>query len=808
MQEEAEVTCWISETMASHMVNFVVAENVFTGEIREFQFGQDMEPIAAFVSFATTFNMGNNIMVAHNSSGYDSKLLLHHVHHNFKKEEISLLPTGQKILKLEIGARTCVRKTRFFDSMLHLPGSLAGLAGSFCPGVLKKGYFPHKFNLPQNYGYVGPVPPKEEFDIMFSAKSYEDVEKFNEWWQKAWDDEVVWDFKEQMSLYCRNDVHVLAIIMKMFNDAMMDKFGMSPWFNSTGPSFAHEVSLIKTWQATVEDEGLEDLKKDYPASYNDKLQELAYNKHWVIQKPLEYNFTRMALRGGRTENKQMLVEISDEEIANGVHMRYWDVCSMYPYQQLSLKDFPGGVGVLVIYDEKFDACRHKDCRYNPNRKECDHVGTRGDRDLLIEYKLNEQPTVDEILADDDFFGIVCATVVPVKMLHPVLPVFDEKRNKCLFTCERIVKGVFDTPSFKYALKCGYKLEKVWRLDRYHRVKSLWRPLQMDLYCLKMLNSGDEPENFEKFCEEYGEKFGEEFADVIRSTAGKWGYKTALRQVYKILNNCGWGKHAQRPTMNKTEVFSDHDLTKYKDLVKNIHSGAKDYKSSIHFDNHVQMTYHDNEVWMRPNLERFYLPAGVFVPAYGRLQLCMELHKLEKTQVNGRKRVVMMDTDSIIAIYYPEDKYPGVYNIPEGTKVGDWEREGDDSKHGGIRKYVGLGPKTYCYQGVDGVKSKPKSKGVRLGYSTGNIVNFDAYEDIVKKFLLDKKSTYVHVPQTSFGSDWKNGVRTDRFFKKMGVNVAELKGVCDENGYVWPFGYDEADDGVERDYVMTDETLNV
>lgn len=407
---------------------------------------------------------------------------------------------------------------------------------------------------------------------------------------------------------------------------------------------------------------------------------------------------------------------------------------------------------------------------------------------------------------DDFFGIICATVTPSKMLHPVLPVFDEDSKKCLFSCERIVKGVFDSPTFKYALKCGYVLERVHRFDRYKAKDSLWKPLQMKLYAQKMRTSGGEPEDFQGLIDSYSEKFGEDFGAVIEETKGTWGKKKAMRHVFKILNNCGWGKHAQRSILPENQVISQDNYSEWTDLSLNFLHGRKKFKSAVHWDTHIQVNSEKVDKFAKPNLKGAYLPAAVFVPAYGRLQLTMELHKLEKTQVD-RPRVVMMDTDSVVAIYYPEDKYPGVYNVPEGVKVGDWEREDSESAHGGIQTFVGLGPKTYCFKTVDGTESDPKAKGVRLGLATKNLANFRTYEELIKKFLSENgKASSLKIPQNQFVSNSKDGIWTVQYWKKLGVDPGQMKGECDEKGYIWPFGYGDAPEGIELDWDLTDETI--
>lgn len=440
------------------------------------------------------------------------------------------------------------------------------------------------------------------------------------------------------------------------------------------------------------------------------------------------------------------------------------------------------------------------------RLECDCPTKRGDKNVRLVMRVGQQPDMEEIMKED-FFGIICVTMTCPKMLHPVLPVFDETEQKCMFACGRIVKKVFDTPSFKYALKCGYVLERVHRFDRYKAKDSLWKPLQMKLFAQKMRASGDEPEDIQELANSYTEKFGEDFGDIIMNTAGTWGYKKAMRHVFKILNNCGWGKHAQRSLMPETMIISQENPQEWRDLCSNYAQGRKRFKSAINFGTHLQVSSEKNDKFAKPNLKGLYLPAAVFVPAYGRLQLCMELHKLEKTQVDGRKRVVMMDTDSVVAIYYPEDKFPGVYNVPEGVKLGDWEREDSESKFGGMKTFVGLGPKTYCFKTVAGTESDPKAKGVRLGLATSKLANFQTYERLIKQFLqTNRKRCAMHIPQNQFVSSFLDGIWTVKYWKKIGVNPDQMKGICDEVGYIWPFGYRDAPEAVELEMEMSDATI--
>jgi len=74
-------------------------------------------------------NKGRNIVLAHNESGYDNRLIF--------DELLTMLPTDKEITPLLRGTklvRLQVGNTIFGDTMLHLSGSLANLADNFLKG--------------------------------------------------------------------------------------------------------------------------------------------------------------------------------------------------------------------------------------------------------------------------------------------------------------------------------------------------------------------------------------------------------------------------------------------------------------------------------------------------------------------------------------------------------------------------------------------------------------------------------------------------------------------------------------------------
>ena len=116
--------------MQKHEVNFVCCRNVFTDEEFTF-FGNDA--LQNFILFLYTQNHGKNICIAHNASGYDTRLLFSKFAELDQDDEIEINPImrGGKFMQLKVNKHLIFR-----DSLLHVKGSLKSLAKDFCDGLL------------------------------------------------------------------------------------------------------------------------------------------------------------------------------------------------------------------------------------------------------------------------------------------------------------------------------------------------------------------------------------------------------------------------------------------------------------------------------------------------------------------------------------------------------------------------------------------------------------------------------------------------------------------------------------------------
>lgn len=644
--------------------------------------------------------------------------------------------------------------------------------------MMEKGFFPHLFNTLENYDYVGALPDRKYFDLAFSLKDEKDFKEFNEWYD-SWEGRIDWCFMDELQKYCINDVVCLVGVMKKYHDILMAKCKITPWHNTTAPSFVHEY-----YTRTLSSELDLPNPKDDEELYQRLIFDMAKKTHWAVLKETEYWFARKALRGGRTDIRKVYHDISDEDWRRGVHIRYQDICSQYPYQQ-AVHDFPTGTPIIHCWDEREAPCqKHK-------KGGCVCV-TGPFLDPSVDVKMNPPlPTREQLEKDDFWFGIVCASVTPpTNLYHPVLVHFDEELGKCVASCKPIIRGHFTSIEFKKALEMGYVIDELHRFDVYNKKPSLWEETIKTFYIEKMVNSGNLPgeDEQEDLITEYEKRFlmGPDLQKTFLEE--RWGKNPAMKRTFKIMLNSGWGKHCQRPFMGESVVW-DEELQQdaVNEFFQNCISDQYQFQESIPLGHRTMYRYIKNDSTSKVDLHQSYLPAALFVPAYGRLHLWEQLNKLGK-------RVLMNDTDSIIYIYDPELGEEG--NIPEGSIWGDWEREDIDKLHEGIRTFVGLGPKSYALKCGDG-ETLVKVKGISLKRATEDLVNFEVMENLVLDHFTPYTGTdedwvplSVQVPQKNFTYRFGRGITTHLMLKELKFNYETLKGELQPDGCLNPFGYSE------------------
>jgi hypothetical protein len=417
------------------------------------------------------------------------------------------------------------------------------------------------------------------------------------------------------------------------------------------------------------------------------------------------------------------------------------------------------------------------------------------------------------MLEDGADGIVHAKVLcPSNMIHPLL-VEKASSGKSVFKCGEVT-GYWPTNTFKVALKHGYKILEVYRFDKYKMDYSLWQSHLIPLFIEKQRNSWkykghhNEDEKFQELLQMY-KTIGDETGDtdlnddfermLIKSkNTQEWGNNPAAKQTAKTAMNSAWGKHAENPDKESTSSFTcKEDYIDYIEIMHDVRNGDLNLKDVVLMNNELKVRTTSNCVGAR-SFGQTYLPAAVFCTAYGQLQLWKEMHKIETG--SDYKRVLMCDTDSIV---YIADTNPerGLYNVPEGKRLGEWEIEeiSQEATFAGPRpdtdsnivEFYSIAPKTYGVLTEKGY-SVIKNKGMSIKATHRYDVNFNVCRDFAKDVIKDGyenegRDAGIEISQWSFRID-ELGIRTEEFVKWWKFDKSGLKGVLGRDYFIYPFGY--------------------
>ncbi|XP_062828202.1 uncharacterized protein LOC134292300 [Anolis carolinensis] len=136
--------------------------------------------------------------IAHNSKGYDCYFILRQLVK--EKLDVEIIAQGGKLICVTVVGLSI----KFIDSLSHLPMALSKL-----PKALgfedAKGYFPHYFNKPENWDYVGPMPQPECYGVEYMMPA--EKAAFTAWY--AENQSKTFDMQKELAFYCQKDVEIL-----------------------------------------------------------------------------------------------------------------------------------------------------------------------------------------------------------------------------------------------------------------------------------------------------------------------------------------------------------------------------------------------------------------------------------------------------------------------------------------------------------------------------------------------------------------------------------------------------------------------
>lgn len=746
-------------TKLAQVPNYICVVNIFDeDEVYEF------DTMEEFVRFAMSHNKGLNYFYAHNAAGYDNRLLFETIA-TMTIETPKPIMAGQKFIMLSIG------KTMFYDSMRHISRGLEDLGVAFGLDV-GKGHYPH---LLQDPNYVGVLPGIENWSTKFIRTGKKRADLLT-WYAEASlkFSDGSYDAMAHRREYGKNDTIMLAQILKIYHDDTMTILKNYPHLQVSPLFFPTVAGAHHKYQIFHLNIGV-DLKK-MPA---DQMIEYSANT-WCRLSPEEYYYARQAFRGGMTGITKYIHE-------GPAH--YVDIQSSYPSVQMDVNNlYPVGAPVIEIHDDREYPCgycvgKEKPCYCTYNRKVEQRAEFRNNKLTIIKvecYNLEKYCR--------EFDGIITVDLIcPDDLYHPLITKFDAKKKKVIGSLEPIIRETIPSVILKRALDLGYVVTKIWRADRYKMAPSIWRNgLLADMYLAKMMYSG-------KPKEEDWPRMKQTFMDTIGLDLGdmsKWESNPTRKDVAKLWLNCGWGKHGESLDHGLVAMFKRDDYVAngfYEDLMVN---KAQATNVEIVGDN-LKINYKQNRAFIKADTHKTYLPAAIFVTAYGRLKLHEELVKIDPRGTPREKlRVLMYDTDSVV---YACGNHEVDYHTKTGDCIGDWEVEKPEIKGLGIKGFYAIAPKSYA---IEFNKGDPiiHLKGACLAYMHSKMFT----PQIAKELVLAKRPgeeelcSTVALPQRQLKYKLGKGEKSmyfEYYRKVVQFQPHDVKGVFSWDDYrAYPIGF--------------------
>ena len=209
-----------SQANGVHIPNYVVAMYACG---KTFYFENSGEQIRDdFYEWLFSKKHNGYTIIAHNMRAYDGYFMLQYLTET--REKPNIIYSGTKIMGLTL-RRHRGKNIRLVDSLNFMPTSLKNLPKQFgYEKRVKKGYFPHYFNLVENWNYEGDLPAIKYYGIE-NFKENERFEFLNWYLRKKLAfqfGEYKFNFKKEMKEYCENDVEILRLCCLEFRRQFME----------------------------------------------------------------------------------------------------------------------------------------------------------------------------------------------------------------------------------------------------------------------------------------------------------------------------------------------------------------------------------------------------------------------------------------------------------------------------------------------------------------------------------------------------------------------------------------------------------
>jgi len=117
------------------------------------------------------------------------------------------------------------------DSLSFFQMPLSAFPKTFGLTELRKGYFPHKFNIPDHQSCVGAIPALDYY--MPETMSPQAKQALKTWHQEQCNQNMVFDFQKELVAYCESDVRLLKEGCLTFKRLFEAQVGFNPFEHIT-----------------------------------------------------------------------------------------------------------------------------------------------------------------------------------------------------------------------------------------------------------------------------------------------------------------------------------------------------------------------------------------------------------------------------------------------------------------------------------------------------------------------------------------------------------------------------------------------
>ena len=206
-----------------HVPNLLIAETEHDDCPEHFR-GEHC--IKSFLEWLDTLTKNDTCpvtVIAHNFQGYDGYFIVDEYHRQHRL--IEQVRNGGKLMQVTHD------RIRFIDSLSFFQMPLSAFPKTFGVTELKKGYFPHLFNTPENQEYVGLILDMKYY--MPETMSVSGRKAFETWHAEQVSKQVEFNFDEELVAYCESDVKLLKAGCLKFKQLFEEKSKSNPFDRMT-----------------------------------------------------------------------------------------------------------------------------------------------------------------------------------------------------------------------------------------------------------------------------------------------------------------------------------------------------------------------------------------------------------------------------------------------------------------------------------------------------------------------------------------------------------------------------------------------